>query len=227
MASGAGRVIDVTTSSSFTVFRHLAVEGAEAPATPGEIAELETSLGARLPKSFVDFLAVANGGYLEYVIDVPVDEGEFEPLSFCSIFSTRSEESADGETFLDEPWSAREYAGIPEGVLPFARDGGGSTVYLDLSQEGAGRVVAFVTELPAWAGSSRQESAFISIAASFDDYVSKLRLDREAVLDHLEHDTSEASDLASIVAFLDLGLPGWRDDEELRDAVAEARQRLT
>ena len=50
---------------------------------------------------------------------------------------------------MGEIRSAREYVKIPQGVLPFARDGGGSVVYLDLSREGNGRVVAFVMDRPA------------------------------------------------------------------------------
>src|SRR4029453_15941452 len=122
---------------------------------------------------FRDFLRVANGGYLEYVIDVPTGTGKTEPLCFCSLFLAAERTFFDG-TLIGEIRSAREYLKIPQGVLPFARDGGGSIVYPDLSPKGNGGVVAFVTGLPEWAG-TRPESGFIEVASSFDEYVAKLR----------------------------------------------------
>jgi hypothetical protein len=56
----------------------------------------------------------------------------------CGLFSADEGTFCDG-TFVGEIRSAREYVKIPQGVLPFARDGGGSVVYLDLSLEGNGR----------------------------------------------------------------------------------------
>ena len=219
-------VTETVLDTPFAVFRHLAIEGPQSPPTPEELRAIEALLGAELPASFVEFLHVANGGYLEYVIDVPTESGGSEELSFCGIFATRSDEPVPYETFLYEIQAARETARVPEGVLPFARDGGGSAVFLDLTPEGAGRVVAFVMGLPAWTGSKRHVSAFIPVADSFDDYVAKLRLDREAILDHLTHDVREAAHVAANEAFLDIGMPEWRGDEELVRAVAEAKRRL-
>jgi hypothetical protein len=145
-------------------------------------------------------------------------------LSFCSIFSANEGSFCDG-TFVGEIRSGREYIKIPAGVLPFARDGGGSMVYLDLSPDGGGRVVAFVEGLPEWAG-RRTESAFIEIAASFDEYVDKLRIDREAVIDTLTHDASEPSHLQATEEWLDIGMPNWREDAGLVDALSTARRRI-
>jgi hypothetical protein len=173
----------------------------------------------------MEFLAVANGGYVEYAIDIATDDGGTEALSFCGIFSTNEGTFCD-ETFVGEIRAGREYMKIPQGVLPFARDGGGSMVYLDLSPEGQGRVVAFVTGMPAWAG-RRQESGFVTLASSFDEYVEKLYLDREAALDHIEHDTTEDSHLQATEEWLDIGLPNWRNDDELVKAVDDARARIS
>lgn len=180
-------------------------------------------LGAKLPDSFRQFLEVANGGTLEYVIDVPMGNGRMEEMSFCSIFSTDEGDFCD-ETLMGEIRSEREYAKIPDGVLPFARDGGGSMVYLDLSAEGRGRVVAFVEGLPAWTG-RRAESAFIELAPSFDEYVRKLRIDSNEVIRNLT-DVSELSHVEATEEWLDIRLPGWRQDEGLRNAIEEARRRL-
>src|SRR5262245_43476330 len=133
----------------YSRYRHLAITRAKPAPTDAQLATIETLLGTQLPASFREFLRVANGGYLEYVIDVPTGGGKTEPLCFCGIFSADEGTFCD-ETFVGEIRTAREYVKAPQGVLPFARDGGGSIVYLDLSAEGNGRVVAFVIGLPEW-----------------------------------------------------------------------------
>ena len=209
---------------NYTRFRHLAIEGAKPAPTQAQFAAIEQLLGARLPAPFREFLQVANGGYLEYVIDVPTGDGKSEELSFCSIFSAEDGDFCD-ETFVGEIRSAREYQKIPPGVLPFARDGGGSAAYLDLSPEGGGRVVAFVEGLPEWTG-LRTESAVVELASSFDEYVSKLRIDRGAVIDHLLHGAQNIEHVGATEEWLDIGIPGWRSDPELMSGVQEARRRL-
>lgn len=207
----------------YTRYRHLAIDGAKGTPTAHELSAVETLLGATLPDSFRQFLNVASGGTLEYVIDVPMGNGRVEKMSFCSIFSADEGDFCD-ETLMGEIRAEREYAKIPEGVLPFARDGGGSMVYLDLSTEGRGRVVAFVEGLPAWTG-RREESAFIEVASSFDEYVRQLRIDREDVIGNLA-DVSNLSHVEATEEWLDIGLPEWKKDEGLRNAVEEARRRL-
>ena len=206
-------------------YRHLAIKRAKPPPTDTHLAAIETLLDAYLPASFRDFLRVANGGYLEYVIDVPTGTGKTESLCFCSLFSADEGTFCDG-TLVGEIRSAREYQKIPQGVLPFARDGGASVVYLDLSPKGNGRVVAFVTGLPEWAG-SRTESAFIELASSFDEYVAKLRIDRDVVIDQLLDDPTDMSDVDAIEEWLDIGMPRWREDSELVTILCGARRSLT
>lgn len=210
---------------TYSRYRHLAIERAKPAPTDTQLATIEALLGARLPVSFQDFLRVANGGYLEYIIDVPTVPGKTEPLCFCGLFSADEGTFCDG-TFVGEIRSAREYVKIPQGVLPFARDGGGSIVYLDLSPEGNGRVVAYVMGLPEWAG-LRTESAFIELASSFDEYVAKLRIDRDAVVENLAHDARNMSHVDTTEEWLDIGMPRWREDAELVTILREARERLT
>ena len=210
---------------TYSRFRHLAIERAKPAPTEAELAEIEALLGASLPVSFRDFLQVANGGYLEFVIDVPLGDGKTEPLSFCGVFSTEDGDFCD-ETFVGEIRAAREYQRIPPGVLPFARDGGGSIVYLDLTDQGRGRVVAFVEGLPPWAG-KRTESAFVEVASSFDEYVEKLKINRGDVLDTLRNDVREPAHVDATEEWLDIVMPAWRDDPDLAAAVREARNRVT
>jgi hypothetical protein len=210
---------------TYSRYRHLAIERARPAPTDTQLAAIENLLGARLPASFRDFLRVANGGYLEYVVDVRMGSGKTEPLCFCGLFSADEGTFCDG-TFVGEIRSAREHVNIPQGVLPFARDGGGSVVYLDLSLEGNGRVVAFVTGLPEWTG-LRTESGFIELASSFDEYVAKLRIDRDTVIDQLSDDASNLSHVDATEEWLDIGMPRWREDAELVTTLREARRRLT
>ena len=209
----------------YSRYRHLAIDNAKPAPTESQLRAIETLLDARLPESFIEFLNVANGGYLEYVIDVPMHTGRTEQLSFCGIFSADEGTFCD-ETLVGEINAERQYKKIPPGVLPFARDGGSSMVYLDLTPEGNGSVVAFVQGLPEWTG-LRTESAFIELADSFDEYVTKLRIDLEAIIDHLEHDVTELSHIAATEEFLDIGLSNWRADDELVRLIDEARTRLT
>jgi cell wall assembly regulator SMI1 len=212
-------------STHYSRFRHLAIERAKPAPTDAQLTAVEELLRASLPASFREFLHVANGGYLEYVVDVPFGDGKSEPLSFCAIFSAEEGNFCDG-TFVGEVRSSWEYQKIPPGVLPFARDGGGSMVYLDLSPEGKGRVVAFVKGLPEWTG-LRTQSAYIELASSFDEYVNKLRIDREAVIDHLVHNAKTVGHVDATEEWLDIGMPSWREDSEVLAALSEARGRVT
>jgi hypothetical protein len=204
--SGDDHCAKMDSVMTYACFRHLAIDRAKPPCSDDELRVIEAALGAELPESFREFLRAASGGYIEYVIDVPTQRGGTEPISFGSIFSVRA---GDPENLLKEISAAREVTKVPAGVLPFARDGGGSVAYLDLSTEGKGRVVAFVDGLPAWTGRERT-SGFTELAASFDEYVNKLHIDREYVLDLLQSDVSETSHVDATEEWLDIGLPGWR-----------------
>jgi hypothetical protein len=209
---------------NYSKYHHLAIEGAKPPPSKAQICAIEDELGAKLPPSFLQYLAVANGGYLEYSIEVPTGSGKSEDLSFCGLFSADIGTFCD-ETFVGEIRSGRQFAKLPVGVLPFARDGGGSMVYLDLTTAGNGRVVAFVKGLPGWTG-LRTDSAFIELATSFDEYVGKLKIDLDAVIDHLKYDATELSHIASTEEWLDIGLPNWRSNTLLVSTIREAKERI-
>nr|AGC71470.1 hypothetical protein [uncultured bacterium A1Q1_fos_91] len=209
-------------SFEYSRYRHLAIERAEPPPTRVELLRLQWFLGARLPASYRAFLEVGNGGEVDYVVDVPLACGGHESLSFSSFFSTH------GTTFgslLFEAKAAREYAKAPKGVLPIARSGGSSMLCLDLSTEGNGRVMAFVQGLPAWTG-LREQSHYTELAESFDAYVGLLRIDREHVLDVLARDAKQVSHVDAMEAWLTIGLPEWREDDLITNAIALARARI-
>jgi hypothetical protein len=212
-------------STHYSRFRHVAIERAKPAPTNEQLAAIEDLLGAPLPASFRAFLHVANGGYIEYVIDVPLGGDKSEALGFSGIFSANDGNFCDG-TFVGEIRSSREYQKIPQGVLPFARDGGGSMAYLDLSSQGNGRIVAFVHGLPEWTG-LRTHSKYIELASSFDEYVDKLRIDREVLMIQLEEDAQTAEHVNATEEYLDIAMPSWREDSEIEGAVNAARKRVS
>src|SRR5262245_11344714 len=69
-------------SITFSRYRHLVITGAKPAPTETQLAVIKALLGANLPASFRDFLKVANGGHLDYVIDVPTGTGNTEEISF-------------------------------------------------------------------------------------------------------------------------------------------------
>ena len=85
--------------------------------------------------------------------------------------------------------------------------------------------MAFVEGLPEWTG-LRTESAFIELARSFDEYVDKLRIDREMVIDQLRQDAKTIAHVDATEEWLYIGMPKWREDAEMVGAVAEARRRI-
>lgn len=202
-------------------FRRVATEGPLAPPTPEELSAVEVALGTTLPDAYRAFLDVGNGGYVEYVVAVPSSTGTHE-MSFCQFLSTRQDGAG---SLLHALERARRQMCLPEGVLPIAQGGDGSILFLDLSPEGAGRVVASVTALPPWTGSGR-DSEVVEVAPSFGAFVDALRLDREAILDHLEHDVFEQDDVDALESRLCVGLPRWREDAAICRAVERARARF-
>ncbi|MBK8583491.1 MAG: SMI1/KNR4 family protein [Flavobacteriales bacterium] len=208
----------------YSRYRQIAFETASPPPSVEELTAISSEIRAELPLSFVDFIRVANGAQInDYVIEVEMHDGSTEEMSFCSFFSSAA--SSKPGCFLGEIRMARENQGLPFGVLPFARDGGGSMAFLDLSATGAGRVVAYIHGLPLWAG-LRTDSQFVELAASFDEYLSRLRLDIDGVLDSLAFDTSAIDHVLATEELLDIGLPLWRSNGLLVSAVFEARRKI-
>ena len=196
----------------YTRYRHLAIEGAKPPPTPGQVAAIEALLEAPLPAAFLAFLQVANGACCDYACDVPDGEGGVETMGFNTFFSADDGDFCD-ETLVGEIRAARQHLAMPEKILPFARDGGNSMLFLDLTDDGGGRVLAYVEELPGWTG--KRARGYIVLAPSFDAWLDSLYIDRDTVLDELEHSVSAPSHLEAMAQWLDIGMPAWRRDAGL------------
>lgn len=209
----------------YEAYRHLAIERADPAPTPEELDAIEEALCATLPASFVEFLRFANGVCLEaYVVHVTDERGAVDAVGPIAFFS--ASRTAGFGTFVGEIHAAREHVAIPPGVLPFGRAGSSSMVYLDLSPGGEGRVVAHLESYPAWTG-LRERSAFVDLAPSFDEFLARLHVDREALLEDLTGQGLALHHIEATEEFLNIGLPGWRNDEQLMEAVAQALARVT
>jgi hypothetical protein len=79
---------------TYSRYRHFAIERAKPAPTDTQLAAIENLLGARLPASFRDFLRVANGGYLEYVVDVRMARVRLSRFVSAASFRQTKEHSA-------------------------------------------------------------------------------------------------------------------------------------
>jgi hypothetical protein len=148
-----------------------------------ELEVLEAELGRPLPAAYRAFLEVANGGNLEhYAIAIPPERGGGS-ASFCDLYRLGADEAGGygWETLLGEYrrqshwWLAKE---IPlQALLPIARTGGeDDTLFVDLSPQSYGRVLAYRSGRPAWTG-QRQTDWFDVVAEDFDAYLDCLFVD--------------------------------------------------
>lgn len=211
---------DEAAPSQYARYRHLAIEGAGPEPSPEDFAAIEAVIGTELPEAFRDFMRVASGGYVEYVIPVRFRDGTTELMEFSSIYSVRSD---DAGNIIERIDGVQAEIDTPTEVLPFAEEGSGSIALLDLTAEGKGRVVAWVLGMPAWTG-LHEEEEFVELARSFDDYVAQLRINRDEIIDELTSGDSTQADIAATERFLDVAIPSWRSDDEFSNAVATARR---
>ena len=188
-------------------YRNLIVDGPNEPATDADIARVEEILGAELPDDYKAFLKACNGGHLDYEFPVQFEDGTEENLSLCSFHELISPGSWETNPFELE--NMRNMDGFPSsGVLPIARDGGSSQLFLDL-RDGY-RVVAFVHGLPAWTG-LRQKDSLVQLAESFDDYWDRLMISDFYVQDFITNYDPKYGNPDLAAEWLDTGHPSWRE----------------
>jgi hypothetical protein len=150
-------------------YKYLEIDDAKGAPAPEEVTAIEALLGRPLPPDFLEFLSVANGAYLDYCVRVPPDD---EIVSFYDVLlAGKNEPGQHYATFIREIEMAREQREIPKEFLPFASDGSHAVVYLDLTPEGNGRVVASLKDY-AWTGG--QDDGYIVLAPSFAGYIEML-----------------------------------------------------
>lgn len=164
---------------------------------------IEHELGAALPVDYRAFVSDVGGGTVPYAVWLPPGARDAEAIQFdhlVTVDGLMAERAAYLAGSLPEV--------MPPSLLPVARDGGGSMLYVDLAD---GAVWAFVTGLPAWAGEPAGPRGG-RLAASWSDYLAMLRMDPDYARDVWEdrHD-ADPEWVAALEAWLDDGLPDWRD----------------
>lgn len=201
-------------SDSFRPYRRLQCWGPFQEVTRRDIRRLERHVGHQLPEAYVQFMLVANGGTLEYCVDLPPG-GAGMPVAFTRLYTvTPDAEGGFGYgTVLGEKRQlphAHYAADLPEDLLPIADDGGGSSLFLRLDPDHRGEVLAFVHGLPAWAGGTEQDTAG-HVAADFDAYLDMLYIEEDYAQELWEDAQGDADWRAAVGSWLDGGLLGWRD----------------
>lgn len=200
------------TEEMFRRYRKLIVWGPFQPSDDDDLDRVERELGRSLPKEYREFLLVGNGGRMEYAVSLPPGEpGEL--VSFDDLMSVDR---------LVQGWRDHQpvaaAVGLPSELLPVARDGSGSQLYLDLRPTTYGQVLAFVHGLPAWAGGGDGDS-FGVVTASWNDYLDQVSLEEDMAelqwQDACEEDgTNEGRAWReAVAAWLDAGMPDWRSRE--------------
>ncbi|MFN7990508.1 MAG: SMI1/KNR4 family protein [Thermoanaerobaculia bacterium] len=156
-------------------YLHLEVDAPKAPPTEEELSAIEEAVGAPLPEELLEFLAVANGGKLDYVFELATEAGPF-PLCFYTLYSTRRPfpGRAPAGLVLHELETERRLKDLRPGLLPIAGDGGTSVLYVDLAPERRGRVVGYVEGLPGWDGTP--EGSFVDLAPDLPSFLAALYL---------------------------------------------------
>ena len=189
-----------------TKYLGLIVGDPNPPPSERAMSWLEAELRTSLPEDYLAFVQTCNGGYVDYDIEVVFADGSSEALCFCSFYEVV--QGSAWETVPFELINAKKMEGFPqERVLPIARDGSGSQLFLDL-RDGYG-VAAFVHGLPAWTG-LREEDSLVRVADSFAEYWSRLAITDDYAQYCIEDFDPKYFNAESLAEWLDTGNKNWR-----------------
>ena len=191
-----------------TDYRGLIFDDTRESASDHALAQLEATLGARLPDDYRQFLKTCNGATVDYDVLATMSNGDKELLSFLLYGLDPSEQYESNPFELEQ---LRKQPGFPAtGLLPIGRDGGASVLLLDL-REGRQDVGAMVAGLPAWTGRRQQGDEYVVLADSFNAYLDLLHLSQERIAEHINHFVISADTIEATLVWLDQGSPGWRE----------------
>lgn len=191
-----------------TDYRGLIFDDTREGASDQPLAQLEATLGVRLPDDYRQFLKTCNGATVDYDVLATMSNGDKELLSFL-LYGLDPSETYESNPFELE--QLRQQSGFPAtGLLPIGRDGGASVLLLDL-RDGRQDVGAMVAGLPAWTGRRQQGDEYVVLADSFNAYLDLLHLSQERIAEHINHFVISADTIEATLVWLDQGSPGWRE----------------
>ncbi|HLY75996.1 MAG TPA: SMI1/KNR4 family protein [Planctomycetota bacterium] len=186
-------------------YKGLIVDRFNSPPSSEDIRRVEMELGCSLPADYRAMIDACNGASLNYFTTVELAFGRRETMGYCSFHAVSPGEWG---TLPFELAQIRRWPGFPaQKVLPIARDGGGSVLFLDL-REGC-RVLAFVDGLPAWTGREGNES-LVPVAKSLDEYLAGMVIPDEIAKDHLETFDVTPESVRATAEWLDSRCVDWR-----------------
>jgi hypothetical protein len=140
------------------------------PPSPEQIALVEQAVGKCLPTSYVEFLRFSNGGHPEldtFRIESGGKQYEWGVDRFFHI-------SDDLDSTEDVMWNYRNLPGDPpRTLLPIGCDGGGNLIFLDLSEDGDGRIFFWVHDDP--------NLPLLHVADSFEEFIDMLTLNPDYI----------------------------------------------
>ena len=185
-------------------YHNVVFDNVSRPARPDDIAALEVALGVKLPGDVVDFLSVVGGGECAFSVDVTLKDGSTHTITL------REWHGFEGRTTFEQALDfARETFQLPREVLPFANLNWQDFVFLDLTDEGGGRVVMFVMGQPAWIGRN-PEPEFVVVAGSLTELLDQMSLDDDMVELLRKELGGDVDEDKRIERILDAGRPEWR-----------------
>jgi hypothetical protein len=116
------------------------------PPTPSQLALIERLLGVPLPEDYVAFLHYSNGGHPALDTFYVSRAGDREPWMIDHFLRVTADSLATEDT-SEVVW---QYLALqphpPREFLPIAEDAFGDILFLDLTREGAGRVLFWVRD---------------------------------------------------------------------------------
>ncbi len=154
-------------------YRNIEIDESEiSPAGESQIEKLRSLVGRALPASFEEFMLKAGGRTIEsYGFKIDPFEGTFAFPIIYSLYENF------GQFFLiDKILQARKEKQLPKEVVPFACTLNGADdgeMYLDLTDDGGGRVLVFASGKPEWTGRNTEDD-WLDVASSFNAYLKLL-----------------------------------------------------
>lgn len=142
----------------------------EPPVSPERIAEVEQTLGIKLPEQYKAFLLKHNGGGPRPSGFLYRRDGEEAQAGLASWFLAIH--NGPQENFLDYFQTFRHR--IPRDTVPIARDPGGNLILLGLEGSLQGKVFFWDKESEPLDGSPTEPELLYWVADSFDDFLKGL-----------------------------------------------------